>query len=167
MTATTKPMDVAIRCKRCGSESNVTPTHAKWWRVCNACLAADKRNYRRSRREEGRPVRRAKDRSEYERQRSQRPDVRAMKAANMRRSLQDPAARARHEARWAVRREVAAKRMNRQPCEQCGELQVHGHHDDYTKPLEVRWLCPPCHRDWHKNNTPIYPAIQGENGGQS
>jgi hypothetical protein len=32
-------------------------------------------------------------------------------------------------------------------CESTGRL--HGHHEDYSKPLEVRWLCPPCHFAWH------------------
>ena len=36
-------------------------------------------------------------------------------------------------------------------CDECRKKKrLHGHHDDYAKPLEVRWLCPRCHTDWHK-----------------
>ena len=57
---------------------------------------------------------------------------------------------ARQECRDAVRRGV----LTRQPCEVCGEVKTHAHHDDYGKPLDVRWLCATHHAEWHKHNTP-------------
>lgn len=46
-------------------------------------------------------------------------------------------------------------------CEACGKsgtmrdgrTVVQAHHDDYNKPLSVRWLCQPCHHTWHAPNT--------------
>jgi hypothetical protein len=34
-------------------------------------------------------------------------------------------------------------------CQTAGK--IHGHHDDYEKPLTVVWLCPSCHKRVHKN----------------
>ena len=34
----------------------------------------------------------------------------------------------------------------------CSGGRIHGHHDDYAFPLTVRWLCPQCLEDWHKEN---------------
>ncbi|MES0010112.1 hypothetical protein NKJ78_03605 [Mesorhizobium sp. M0037] len=35
------------------------------------------------------------------------------------------------------------------PCEQCGDLVAEAHHDDYDKPMDVRWLCRLHHRHEH------------------
>ena len=53
-------------------------------------------------------------------------------------------------AQRAVAREIKAGRLIRCPCSRCGRTtNVHAHHDDYSKPLDVTWLCPPCHAVRH------------------
>lgn len=49
-------------------------------------------------------------------------------------------------------------KMTRRPCEICGDTTTEAHHDDYNKPLEVRWLCQKHHKEWHKYNEPIRPT---------
>jgi len=35
-------------------------------------------------------------------------------------------------------------------CEACGNKEkLNAHHDDYSKTLDIRWLCVPCHQEWH------------------
>ena len=35
------------------------------------------------------------------------------------------------------------------PCEICGKLPARAHHDDYGKPMDVRWLCDSHHKKFH------------------
>jgi ribosomal protein S27AE len=48
-----------------------------------------------------------------------------------------------------VHRAKKAGRLTPLPCEKCGAVKVDAHHDDYSKPLQVRWLCRACHRAHH------------------
>jgi len=51
-----------------------------------------------------------------------------------------------------VARAIKQGLLTRQKCEapKC-QKQGHAHHDDYNKPLEVRWLCRSHHMRFHKN----------------
>jgi hypothetical protein len=49
------------------------------------------------------------------------------------------------------------KLISASSCSCCGSTtKIEGHHDDYTKPLDIRWLCEACHKQWHRENKPIY-----------
>lgn len=55
----------------------------------------------------------------------------------------------KYKAHYLLTNAVRDGRMIREACEKCGGQDTHGHHDDYSKPLKVRWLCPPCHAEEH------------------
>lgn len=55
---------------------------------------------------------------------------------------------AHEQLNYAVK---VGKVLKREKCERCGNQElVHGHHDDYNKPLIVMWLCPKCHKQRHR-----------------
>lgn len=51
-----------------------------------------------------------------------------------------------------VRYELDTGRMKRLPCEVCKNKRANAHHDDYSKPLLVRWLCTKHHIEHHMLN---------------
>ena len=152
------------RCSKCGVVKNASEFYKcsgskdgiqRW---CKACQLKAVKNYQQS--PTGRPKRQAYKRS---------PAGRAA-AARYRRSAAGKAANARYErspagravrrainarhhlrhpeerkARNAVNHAIRAGLLTRGPCEVCGAERVQGHHDDYGKPLEPRWLCVRCH----------------------
>jgi hypothetical protein len=70
-------------------------------------------------------------------------------------------------ARAAVGNAIRDGRLKRKPCEVCGSENSEGHHEDYSKPLNVIWYCPKHHAERHveirriqrmiKNNPPHSP----------
>jgi ribosomal protein S27AE len=72
--------------------------------------------------------------------------VRAYDRARGRRAA-DPQ---KEKARNAVRHAIDHGRLTRQPCEICGAATVEAHHDDYARPLDVRWLCRRHHGHAHR-----------------
>ena len=51
-------------------------------------------------------------------------------------------------AHASVARAVKSGKISKpSSCEMCGDDSsvIHGHHKDYSKPLDVDWLCPVCH----------------------
>lgn len=54
-------------------------------------------------------------------------------------------------ARKAVCRALKTGKIIRNPCEVCEDTNVQAHHDDYTKQLDVRWLCAKHHGEAHRS----------------
>ena len=56
----------------------------------------------------------------------------------------------RSRAWSAVHKAVKNGTLEKLPCEACGDPNAHAHHDDYSKPLDVVWLCQPHHAARHQ-----------------
>lgn len=63
-----------------------------------------------------------------------------------------------YKAQNAVNNAVRDGRLTKGPCSICGTgVHVHGHHKDYSKQLDVTWLCAKCHQRIHAT----FPELGG------
>lgn len=53
-------------------------------------------------------------------------------------------------ARRMVRTAILYGKLKKLSCEECGNKKSQAHHEDYSKPLEVIWLCSIHHTERHK-----------------
>jgi hypothetical protein len=69
------------------------------------------------------------------------------------RTQRDPA---KQKSRKMAANAIRDGRLVRQPCEVCGTVSgVQAHHDDYDRPLDVRWLCQSDHMAAHGRRFPL------------
>tara|TARA_R110000803_G_scaffold37320_2_gene80370 strand:- start:648 stop:1076 length:429 start_codon:yes stop_codon:yes gene_type:complete len=132
------------QCKRCHESKPLDQFHKLRSAAdglnykCKDCWCQEVRKYRR----ENDSVR------EHGRAREREPERRAKvnEAVNLwKKNNPEKAAASR-----AVRSAIKKGEMERKPCEECGATRnIHGHHDDYSKPLDVRWLCALHHKRHH------------------
>jgi ribosomal protein S27AE len=94
---------------------------------------------------------------EYDRKRAKSPGVRKRIQSVAREwRKKNPDA---YKAQNAVSNAVRDGRLNKEPCLFCGATKVHAHHRDYSRPLDVIWLCPKCHHRLHA----AFPETEGAN----
>ncbi len=90
-------------------------------------------------------------RAEYEHMRARSPERREReKVYNKRRRERHPE---KYKARAAVGNALRDGRLTKKPCENCGDPKVQAHHEDYARPLDVKWLCFKCHREGEHGHT--------------
>ena len=68
----------------------------------------------------------------------------------MRNKLTDYELGLRKEAHKLATKGVINGTIQKKPCEVCGKIDAVAHHDDYLKPLDVRWLCRTHHGIAHR-----------------
>jgi hypothetical protein len=140
-------------CSRCGVEKPLTEFYADKGSpdgrrsYCKPCHLAQMKSSRTA----------EKRREDSRRRRERDPEAvrehsRAWAQANPeRRRERNQRFRAQHpekdRAHNLVGKAVARGTLTKpDACEDCGrDGRIEAHHDDYARPLEVRWLCKPCH----------------------
>ena len=56
----------------------------------------------------------------------------------------------RKKCYYAYEHALRSGKLVRLPCEVCGNKKSEGHHESYSKPLDVKWLCRKHHYEEHK-----------------
>jgi hypothetical protein len=57
----------------------------------------------------------------------------------------------KYNARKIVYINVRNGKLKKENCKICGSIKSEAHHKDYSKPLEIIWLCKEHHTDEHQN----------------
>jgi hypothetical protein len=148
-------------CKGCGATKPLSGYYLQNGKPMARCKECVKAAVRKHREENIERVR------EYDRNRPNAKERNKINAARSRRQYhEDPEYRERvleSKRAWQEQNRVKRAchvitghairdgRLVKQPCEVCGEIEVDAHHDDYSKPLDVRWLCRKHHAEHHRN----------------
>ena len=133
-------------CKQCNADKAVSEFYRSNRASCKQCHCAQVR------------LRRLTDPKvrQYDRGRSKTPERRAKNRVIATRWREEhPEA---YQAQTAVGNAVRDGKLKKLPCEVCGaEANVHAHHSDYSRPLDVKWLCARCHHRLHA----LFPQLRG------
>lgn len=137
-------MDVTKCCMKCSVEKPIVEfyKHSRMsdgrLNKCKACTCEDVRANRAARLSYYR---------EYDKARDKLINRKAYKADSLKRwSGRNPEKASAH---CALNNALRDGKLTKSPCEECGAEKVEAHHDDYSKPLEVRWLCKKHHMMVH------------------
>lgn len=121
-----------MKCAECGKANKIR----KYRRVCMKCESRHAVEWAKNNRD--------KKRKANNRYHAKISAERAMRTRLYR--TRHPSAYAAHKAvQTALRNGTMVKRS----CVICGSRKTHAHHEDYSKPLQVVWLCHAHHMERH------------------
>lgn len=150
-------------CSKCGESKPLSGFHRDkskrdgYTYQCKDCRRANLHRWRRS--PEGNAKYNANQRRKYAATRD------AQKKRRYAIIRAKPWLRAAHNAVNNAIRKGELQRAKDVQCDQAG-ADCHGmhqwHHDDYTKPLDVRCLCASHHKRWHALNEPRVPLAEND-----
>ncbi|QHJ79198.1 MAG: hypothetical protein [Caudoviricetes sp.] len=147
------------KCFKCGIEKSLTEYYKHKQMLdghlnkCKECTKSDAHKHREENIDKvraydrNRPNKDERAKKQIEYQKSEKGlSVRLKSNRNYRGKFPD-----RYKARATVGNAIRDGRIFRPDhCEKCNTpCNPHGHHDDYSKPLSVRWLCSSCHISFH------------------
>lgn len=88
---------------------------------------------------------------ECQKAKNKTPKARALSLARYRKRMENPLEHQKMCARSELRRVVRLGRIIKPIACSCGSSgKIQAHHNDYSKPYEVVWACPPCHKEIHR-----------------
>jgi ribosomal protein S27AE len=122
-----------ILCKICKQEKGLSEFYASRKATCKECVKLSVRNNRLKRIE----YYRAYDRARGSRQPKSYLVEYRERFPN------------KYRAHNKLNNALRDGKIRKEPCEKCGKRKSVAHHDDYLKPLDVRWLCQAHHKQWH------------------
>ena len=149
-----------ILCKKCGLIKPSSDFYVSQKNKCKECIRIANRNRQREYdKQRANLPHRVEARKAYAATDKGKEAHRRAKAAYLQRS---PEKRKESIKKWIDENREKRKAHNDvllalyhgtlkpEPCESCGATPTQAHHDDYSRPLDVRWLCIPCHVAHHK-----------------
>lgn len=160
----TSETEVAVSEKECSGCNRVLPASCFFRHRdratglqsrCKECARQWERERRNSRQARGPRTdwkKRSDRKSARDRQKREQKDPQflAIHREAERRYASKPENRAKIKARAKLKHLVRTGKIARGACEVCGKPNAEAHHHDYSKPLDVQWLCRNCHVRVHQ-----------------
>ena len=125
---------------------------------CSQCMKTKKKKYRNENIEKIRAYERSVSSKDYKvKSRNRYKGTQAYRDSHKRSQAKwiynNKKAKRCHSAVWNA---IGRGDLKKKPCVVCDtNKNIHAHHCDYNKPLDVMWLCPKHHKEWHSKNEPI------------